>query len=566
MATCLVGKIDSNVTGLRSALEVCLKELPDGIAVAARGNLTFASNPAAAATVTIGAVVYTFRAALSAGPTIPNEILIGVNAAASAANLVAAIMAGAGVGVTYSTGTVVHPTVSATLLGNVVTAVAKTAGTAGNAIVTTSSSAAVVAQAATLAGGAAAVVAEWDPVEPNSYSDFGTQSTLVARNPINPSRQRKKGVITNREAAVGYNIDFTFNSLQKHLQGAMYALFRTKPSYHITPAAAVLSVTAVPGGFPTLNSTAALDLTTLGLTPGDWVFIGGDGAAQAFANAANNGFKRVRSITATTIAIDKSYEPMVTEAGAGLTVHLYLGRVLKNELGALIERQSYTFERTLGSLDGMDPPQAEYVNGAVLNELVLNFPSADKITADLTFIGCEGDTRTQAEGLMPGTRPAIVESDAFNTSTDLRRERLAIVSPTEAVEPLFGFVLESSLSINNNATGNIAHGIVGNFEVTAGTFQVGGSITAYFSDVRAVRAVQNNEDITLDYLFVKDNQGVIIDMPLLSLGDGRPNVELDQPITLPLTPEAASGAKIDATLDYTLLWVFFDTLPNLAAE
>ncbi|HVJ14526.1 MAG TPA: hypothetical protein VM686_03760, partial [Polyangiaceae bacterium] len=30
----------------------------------------------------------------------------------------------------------------------------------------------------------------WITLEPNSYSDFGGQTTLIARNPINASRQR----------------------------------------------------------------------------------------------------------------------------------------------------------------------------------------------------------------------------------------------------------------------------------------------------------------------------------------------------------------------------------------
>lgn len=67
------------------------------------------------------------------------------------------------------------------------------------------------------------------PFEPNSYSDFGGQPTYTARNPINASRQNKRGRITNREASGGFTQDLTpdFGWL---MQGLLYANARSKPS------------------------------------------------------------------------------------------------------------------------------------------------------------------------------------------------------------------------------------------------------------------------------------------------------------------------------------------------
>jgi hypothetical protein len=325
---------------------------------------------------------------------------------------------------------------------------------------------------------------------------------------------------------------------------------------------------------PALETTTK-DLTQLGLIPGEFIFIGGDGAAEKFATAANNGFARVRSVAAGVITFDKTSDTMVDDAGTGKTLRVFFGRVLKNEVGTLIKRRSYTLERRLGANDDSDltREQAEYLEGAIASEFSLNVPTAEKATVDISFMALRNSTidenisgaNTLLTKVASVVNTPLIEADAFNTSSDVSRIKLAsVVAGQPNPEPLFAFVQEFSLTVNNNLTGNKAVGVTGSFEVTAGTFEVGGNITAYFSDVAAVEAVKNNADITLEAHFVKSNAGITFDVPLITLGDGRPNVEQDQAITLPLETMAATGAKIDPNLNHTLLIVFWDYLPNAA--
>lgn len=321
------------------------------------------------------------------------------------------------------------------------------------------------------------------------------------------------------------------------------------------------------GTLPAITSTT-LNFTTLGLSVGEWIFIGGDAALEKFTNAANNGFKRIRAIAANRIDFDKSAATMVTEASTSETIQLFFGRVLKNEVGSLIKRRTYQLERKLGAPDDaqLAQVQTEYLVGAVANEFTLNVGVADKVTADLGFIAIDHETRSGVTGVKAGTRPALTQEDAFNTSSDFSRIRMATVSSSNAAPtPLFGFLTDLTLNISNNASPLKTIGRLGAFEVNVGQFTVGGSITAYFSDIAAIASIRNNADITLDMAIAAKNKGIVLDMPLLTLGDGRAAVEQDQPITLPLSLEAASGEPITSGLDHTLLICFFDYLP-LAAE
>lgn len=323
----------------------------------------------------------------------------------------------------------------------------------------------------------------------------------------------------------------------------------------------------VSGAFPIFTSTA-LDFTTLGLIPGEWIYIGGDTAGTFFEdNATNNGFVRVRTIAANALTVDKSEGTMVTEVSTTETIQLFFGRVLKNETGTLIKRRTYQWERTLGAPDDSLPAeiQAEYITGAVPSEFELRIPAANKAVANLTFIGADNTHIDGPTSLKAGTRPSLEEADAFNTSSDVPRIKLATVSATDAnPDDLFAFITDMTLKISENLTPEKAIGVLGAFEVTAGTFEVGGEITAYFADVASVQSVRNNADVTLDAHMVKDNAGISWDLPLIALGNARLSVEQDNAIKLPLDTMAATGAKIDPSLNHTLLMVFWDYLPSVA--
>lgn len=493
--------------------------------------------------------------------------------------------------------------------------------------------------------GVASGSAVWNLLEVNSFSEARGQYSKVVRNPIAADRQRKKGVLVDLDAQVGFQTDFTQYNLQDLFQGLMFADFRAKTEFggagelvsvnssnqftaasgldvfaagdlvvlrggtqvagnsnrvfRVTAATATLVTVAqtlvaetlptsaklvkvgvrtaagdldvnAAGALPVITSTT-LNFSTLGLVPGEFIWIGGDEALTTFSTAANNCLARVLSVSANSITIDKASKgAMVTEANTLNTVEIYVGRVLKNEaLPANQVRRTYQIERQLGAPDTASPSQiqSEYFVGSVFNEAVINMASGEKITVDCKFVSGDHEQRSGVTGLKAGTRPAIENADAQNGANDLKRVKLAkVVSGDEAPTPLAALFPSATITVNNGVEPLKALTRLGAFDMSEGDFTVTVSVQGYFTSIDAITSVRNNDTLTFDVYEFRNNQGWVIDLPLVTASDGSVQLEKDRPMMIPLTLEAASGEEVNTNLDHTMCITFWDGLPNLAAD
>lgn len=497
----------------------------------------------------------------------------------------------------------------------------------------------------------------WRELEPNS-EDMGANFAQVARSPINSSRQRRKGAITDLEASVSVQVDLTDDKIVRDLlQGFVFANLENKavsenaigvedrthaitdstnlvtaagdspdldadfaehdlvaiagsanaannglfkvtsgatdttltlltadgadgdPSLVDENATANISVVkvgaqgtagdievSVGSGFPTLISSS-FDFTTLGLEPGEWIFVGGDETATKFATAANNGYARVRSVAANVITVDKTSDTWVTDNGSGKLISIFIGRRLRNRLGSNIVQKYYQFERSLGAPDSAQPAQVqyEYVTGAAPNQASIDLSSNDKIMVDLEYVALGHETQDAATGKKAGTRPILESGEAYNTSSHIQRTALRLASGTNSNNTdEFTYGSDLSLTINNNVSPLKALGTLGGFATNAGELTVDASLTAFFADIVVMDRIRNNASMTLDVILFQNNAGVAIDLPLVTLGSDNPQVSANEPVTLPLNITAVSGNAVDSTLDHTIMFNFFDYLPDAA--
>lgn len=303
--------------------------------------------------------------------------------------------------------------------------------------------------------------------------------------------------------------------------------------------------------------TTTTNLTTLGLIPGEWVFLGDDVVANDFP--ISTGAARCSVITANYIEFDKVSWAPTAESGAGKTIRMYFGSVIQTEpTAALVKRRTYQLQRQVGT-DG-DGVMSEYLTGACPNDLTFDIPTGGKITAEMTYVATDNEQRKGITGVKGGTYVPIVGGDAINTSSDFSRIKLSPVDPTTANPlPMFAFATDLKLTIKNTVTPAKAIGVLGAFDTSVGTFDLSGNITAYFSTMDAVIAVRNNADVTIDMFMAKKNKGFLIDIPLITLDDGRLKIEQDQSIKLPVGIMAAQGK-----FGTTMLLNFFPYLPTVA--
>lgn len=314
---------------------------------------------------------------------------------------------------------------------------------------------------------------------------------------------------------------------------------------------------------------------SFGLIPGELVHVGDDAAATRFFNATNKGFCRVRSITAADLELDKTQFVMVTDdgtdtgaGGTGQTIRVFFGRVIRNEPDpALIVTRGIQLERTLGAPDSALPTQiqAEYLTRSLANTWKLDTKTADIVSYDMGFLSNTNEVRTGAQGVKAGTRPSLPDTEAFNATSDVSFTKLALVKTNDSCPtPLFSFFTDLQFEIKNNIKQNKAVSVLGAFDSTPGFFDVSATLQAYFTTVDEIQAVKDNSSVTVETHFVKANQGISIDIPLVTLSKAMADVKINEPIMMPLDCDAATGKSINVNYDYTMLVVFWDYLPTFA--
>lgn len=340
------------------------------------------------------------------------------------------------------------------------------------------------------------------------------------------------GIISRVASSTGTTVTFPGASFS-----AEGAAIPVGASMRVVGFAGVASdILAVTAGGNALTSTA-LDFTTLGLTIGMWVKVGGVAAGTQFATAVNNDYCRISAIAATRLSFDRVPTGWAADTAVGKTIQVFIGDFLTNAS----TKRSNTIERQY--LDH-SPVTYEYLRGMVLNTFAVTVRSQAIATYTQSFIG--SDAAVQTSRFAGATDVNAPTNDVLNAASNVGRigfDGSAVASPN--------YVTEAQWTYNNNLRRQPGVGTLGVIGVGDGEFNVSGNLNFYFGDKSVLDKLMNNTLTSFDIRVGRTdsfNESLVFDFPSIKLASGSPSVSGKNTDVM---INASFQAFRDATLGYT---------------
>lgn len=263
-----------------------------------------------------------------------------------------------------------------------------------------------------------------------------------------------------------------------------------------------------------LGSTL-LDFTTLGLSQGQWLKIGGFAAAEQFAiTPADNAWVRVNGvITATALPLDNLPAGWGVDAGTAKTITVQYGDVLKNG----------TVEQTMSieqQYQDLLVPEYDVFTGMALDQIALAFKQQDLIEATATFVGANAANSTARTA--GATDIAAPTNDVINTSSNL-----GSITENGVALPSVSAITAVNLNISNSIRRRPALGQLGSIDIASGTFRAKGDFTMYYgSNVIRSKVLAGTASSfalrTIDATAPNGSRAYVLDIPKLKYEDGNP--------------------------------------------
>lgn len=322
------------------------------------------------------------------------------------------------------------------------------------------------------------------------------------------------------------------------------------------------------GGILSLASTLLGEGGALALTPGTFVYLGGDTPASKFAQSANEGWARVSAVSTAKVDFDLTTFTPVADAGKATTQVFIPTRVFRDDIQCDASRvTTYAFERRLGKSDTTNPhEQSQLVTGGFPNQLDFAMGTNAEVRATLTFMGRESfrrDGKSNATQPWSGADPdPIDESALYNTSDDIQYAQLYRHDSNDSKrQDVIGKILDGNFTLNNNAKGIPAWGVFGNYDVNPGKLMVDTTVNALFTSTEALDLAEDSIDAGFFLVFARGHSGYILDVPLVTVQSSSPTVDSDEPIMISITNQGNESA-----FGYAASLQYFDYLPTTATE
>lgn len=302
-------------------------------------------------------------------------------------------------------------------------------------------------------------------------------------------------------------------------------------------------------------TSVELNLTTLGLTVGQIIHIGGVSALNRFANAANEGFARIIAIAAGKLTLAKRDQAYVADNGAGVQIDILFGQFVRNVASDHVDflQPSHQFELASPNLMAGAATGYEYSLGNWCDALSISIPLTGKASLTLGFVG----TNTTQPGTLRATNAASAKvggfTAAFGTASDIMRLRAQDVDEAGLTTDF----KSATLTLTNNVAGEKFIGTLGPKYLNAGNIEVDIENQVLFSNADMLERIRCNKTVGIDFVLYNGDGGVAFDAPTGTMSGGGREYPINQSVLMNNTFEAHQ----EDALDFTLGISFFPALP-----
>lgn len=378
------------------------------------------------------------------------------------------------------------------------------------------------------------------------FNSGGPISLIYARGYANTANNGLRA-LTSDLASTGTTIPVTGSTAETAPTNAEVELCGVR----CTAGDLALAISGVTGTLSSGNNSVSggsrVDFTTLGWTVGQFIHIGGLTSTNRFAGAGSvrsYGYARIRTIAQFSVTVDKMSSTLIvsdgTSTGSGgslVPVDLLFGRFVRNVAvdSAEFLTRTFTLETTWDNLQNPGPgAEYSYSIGNQVNEIVLNLPTAEKATMDISFVGKDTENPTTSRRTNAASPISPNKIAGMNTSSDILRLRVTQVDETGLTTDF----KELTITMRNNVAGEKVLAFLGNRYVNNGNFEVEMQGKCIFTEGNVIDAIRGNTTLTADFIVKSEDGAMAVDMPSITLGDGSTELPVNESVNINLTGNA----------------------------
>lgn len=323
-----------------------------------------------------------------------------------------------------------------------------------------------------------------------------------------------------------------------------------------------VSIAGVRGGVGDLEIDAngdlistVLDFTTLGITRGQQVHVGGVDALNQFATPENTGFARTEAIAAHKITLEKRDQVFTIDDGAAVAIDLLFGQFIRNVAIDHVDflQPSTQFELTSPGLMPVNVTGYEYAMGNWADAISIALPLTGKATVTMGFMGTSTTDPTEIRALNAADAKQGGLVEAFGTASDIARLRAQDIDEAGLTTDF----KSATLTLTNHVAGEKVLATLGAKYLNAGDIEVDIESQVIFTNPDMIERIRCNRTVGLDFVLRNGDGGVAFDLPTGTLDGGGREYPANQSVLLNTT----FAAHQEPDLDFTLGVSFFPVLP-----